>query len=172
MIHCSNCNSEEYIGTLFCSQCGANLVEAKKTAESVFQPINTDFFSEMFSGEFPTSLDMTDRGDAALWLSILDYGELVAVPERKEVTLGRASSDQPIIPDIDLTPFNAYKAGVSRLHASIRVNGDKMAIVDLGSANGTQLNGEKIEPNVPYDLMHGDVVKLGRLKIQILAREG
>ena len=73
MIHCSNCNSEEYIGTLFCSQCGANLVEAKKTAESVFQPINTDFFSEMFSGEFPTSLDMTDRGDAALWLSILDY---------------------------------------------------------------------------------------------------
>jgi hypothetical protein len=172
MIQCSNCNSEEYIGTLFCSQCGANLVEAKKTLESVFQPMNSDFFSEMFSGEFPSSLEMADRSEAALWLSILDYGELVAVPERKEFTLGRASSDQPIIPDVDLTPFNAYKAGVSRLHASIRIDGEKMAIVDLGSANGTQLNGEKIEPNVPYDLMHGDVVKLGRLKIQILARDG
>jgi FHA domain len=171
MISCSNCKSQEYIGALFCSQCGANLVEAKKTAESVFQPINTDFFSEMFSGEFPTSLDMSDQSGTALWLSILDFGELVAVPERKEFTLGRASSDQPIIPDVDLTPFNAYKAGVSRLHATIRLNGEKMTIVDLGSANGTQLNGEKIEPNVPYDLMHGDVVKLGRLKIQILARE-
>jgi hypothetical protein len=170
MISCRTCQSQEYIGALFCSQCGANLIEAKKTAESVFQPINTDFFSEMFSGEFPTSLDITDQSGAAMWLSILDYGELVAVPERKEFTLGRASSDQPIIPDIDLTPFNAYKAGVSRLHATIRLEGEKMTIIDLGSANGTQLNGEKIEPNVPYDLMHGDVVKLGRLKIQILAR--
>ena len=74
----------------------------------------------MFSGEFPTSLDMSNQSGAALWLSILDFGELVAVPERKEFTLGRASSDQPIIPDVDLTPFNAYKAGVSRLHATIR----------------------------------------------------
>jgi hypothetical protein len=170
VISCRTCQSQEYIGALFCSQCGANLIEAKKTAESVYQPIDTDFFSEMFSGEFPNSLDTANQSGAAMWLSILDYGELVAVPDRKEFTLGRASSDQPIIPDIDLTPFNAYKAGVSRLHATIRLDGEKMSIVDLGSANGTQLNGEKIEPNVPYDLMHGDVVKLGRLKIQILAR--
>jgi hypothetical protein len=171
MITCSNCASQEYIGALFCSQCGANLVEGKKIAESVFQPINSDFFSEMFSGEFPSSLNQTNQKETALWLSILDFGELVAMPERKEFTLGRTSSDQPIVPDIDLTPFNAYKAGVSRLHATIRLEGEKMTIVDLGSANGTQLNGEKIEPNVPHDLMHGDVIKLGRLKIQILARE-
>ncbi len=171
MITCSNCASQEYIGALFCSQCGANLVEGKKTAESVFQPINSDFFSEMFSGEFPSSLNQADRTEAVLWLSILDFGELVAMPERKEFTLGRTSSDQPIVPDVDLTPFNAYKAGVSRLHATIRLEGEKMMIVDLGSANGTQLNGEKIEPNVPHELMHGDVIKLGRLKIQILARE-
>ena len=171
MITCINCNHQEYTGTLFCSQCGANLVEAKKTADSVFQPINSDFFSEMFSGEFPSSLNQAEQTDAALWLSILDFGELVALPERKEFTLGRASSDQPIIPDIDLTPYNAYKSGVSRLHATIRLTDEKMTIVDLGSANGTQLNGEKIEPNVPSELMHGDVVKLGRLKIQILVRK-
>lgn len=171
MITCINCNHQEYTGALFCSQCGANLVEAKKTADSVFQPINSDFFSEMFSGEFPSSLNQAKQTDAALWLSILDFGELVALPERKEFTLGRASSDQPIIPDVDLTPYNAYKSGVSRLHATIRLAGEKITIVDLGSANGTQLNGEKIEPNVPYELMHGDVVKLGRLKIQILARK-
>lgn len=171
MITCINCNFQEYTGALFCSQCGANLVEAKKTADSVFQPINTDFFSEMISGEFPSSLNQVKQADAALWLSILDFGELVAVPERKEFTLGRASSDQPIIPDVDLTPYNAYRSGVSRLHATIRMEGEKIAIVDLGSANGTQLNGEIIEPNVPYELMHGDVVKLGKLKIQILARK-
>jgi hypothetical protein len=171
VITCINCNHQEYTGTLFCSQCGANLVEAKKTADSVFQPINSDFFSEMFSGEFPSSLNQAEQTDAALWLSILDFGELVALPERKEFTLGRASSDQPIIPDIDLTPYNAYKSGVSRLHATIRLADEKMTIVDLGSANGTQLNGEKIEPNVPSELMHGDVVKLGRLKIQILVRK-
>lgn len=43
-------------------------------------------------------------------------------------------------------------------------------IVDLGSSNGTRINGQKIVPNVNYPLKDGDMLALGRIKLQISIR--
>ena len=43
-------------------------------------------------------------------------------------------------------------------------------IVDLGSSNGTRINGQKIVPNVNYPLKDGDIIALGRIKMQITIR--
>lgn len=48
---------------------------------------------------------------------------------------------------------------VSRRHALILVEGEEATLEDLGSRNGTFLNGEKIE--APVTLSDGDVVSLG-----------
>ncbi|MCL4561125.1 MAG: FHA domain-containing protein [Chloroflexi bacterium] len=89
---------------------------------------------------------------------------------RTEYTLGRVAEGQPILPDIDLSPYDAFSYGVSRLHAALKVNKDQVAIMDLGSSNGTSVNGKKIPSSADYPLNHGDVVNLGRLKLQILIR--
>jgi pSer/pThr/pTyr-binding forkhead associated (FHA) protein len=88
-----------------------------------------------------------------------------------EYTLGRVSGNQPILPDIDLTPFQAYEGGVSRLHATIRVDPDQVFINDLGSANGTRINGKKMAAHSTQELADGDMISLGKFKIQILIRE-
>jgi pSer/pThr/pTyr-binding forkhead associated (FHA) protein len=75
---------------------------------------------------------------------------------------------QPILPDIDLTPYEAYSRGVSRLHSALKIVNKRVVIVDLGSSNGTRVNGQKIVPNVDYPLNNGDVIALGRLRIQVL----
>ena len=41
-------------------------------------------------------------------------------------------------------------------------------LTDFGSANGTLLNGQKISPNKPYPITHGDIFTLGEMKIQLL----
>jgi pSer/pThr/pTyr-binding forkhead associated (FHA) protein len=40
--------------------------------------------------------------------------------------------------------------------------------MDLGSANGTYLNGKRLKANSKQALSHGDMISLGKLKIQVL----
>jgi len=84
--------------------------------------------------------------------------------------MGRVAEGQPILPDVDLSPYEAYSQGVSRLHAALKVINQRVVIMDLGSSNGTRVNGQKIVPNVDYPLNHGDMIALGKLKIQVLIR--
>jgi pSer/pThr/pTyr-binding forkhead associated (FHA) protein len=60
--------------------------------------------------------------------------------------------------DCDLR-LNSEKA--SRRHACIRWDGRQASIMDLGSTNGTRLNGERLVPNRSYALNPGDHLELG-----------
>jgi hypothetical protein len=113
---------------------------------------------------FPKDLDT--------WASLhlLDSGQILPLGDRTEFTLGRVSEAQPIMPDIDLTPYQAYANGVSRLHAVLKREGKRVFVMDLGSSNGTYLNGKRLTPNVDQTLNHGDMLALGKLKIQILLK--
>ena len=103
-------------------------------------------------------------------LKLLSNGQLIPLSGQTEFTLGRITEGQPILPDIDLAPYEGYAEGVSRLHAAIRVTDRGVMIVDLGSSNGTRINGQKIVPNVNYPLKDGDMLALGRIKLQISIR--
>lgn len=61
---------------------------------------------------------------------------------------------------------------VSRRHARIRVEGERATIRDLGSKNGTLVNGEPVEGDRP--LADGDEVQIGRAKMtfHVLTRTG
>ncbi|KAK4775670.1 hypothetical protein SAY87_023631 [Trapa incisa] len=54
-------------------------------------------------------------------------------------------------------------AGISSKHLAIDfdLTSGKWALRDLGSSNGTFLNGESVSPDKPYILADGDVVKIG-----------
>ncbi|MDP3185929.1 MAG: FHA domain-containing protein [Anaerolineales bacterium] len=109
-----------------------------------------------------------DAGEARITLHLVESGQILPLAERMEFSLGRVSEGQPIMPDIDLTPYKAYDKGVSRLHAILRRVKNKIVIMDLGSSNGTYVNGNRLSPQVEHVLTHGDTVHLGKLKIQIL----
>ena len=54
---------------------------------------------------------------------------------------------------------------VSRRHAVVRREGGKVAIEDLGSTNGTLVNGSRIEGAA--ELHNGDVVRFGDVEWQL-----
>ena len=83
----------------------------------------------------------------------------------------RVLAQDPISPvEAMLAANQAYEKGVSRLHASIRTNATPVTLVDLGSVNGTRINGQKIPPSQPAPLSHGDIITLGKLKLQMIIR--
>ena len=51
--------------------------------------------------------------------------------------------------------------GESRYHAKLELDGKEWKIKDLGSTNGTKLNGEKLTPNEYAKLTDGDNIKIG-----------
>ena len=103
-------------------------------------------------------------------LHLLDTGQVLPLAERNEFTLGRISEGQPIMPDIDLSPYQAYACGVSRLHAVLKREARRVFLMDLGSSNGTYVNGKRLSPNVDHTISNGDVIALGKLKIQVLLK--
>lgn len=54
--------------------------------------------------------------------------------------------------------FGAEITPISRLHAEIERKEGSYYLQDLGSSNGTFLNGNKIEPNKPYLIEDGDKI--------------
>jgi phage tail-like protein len=54
---------------------------------------------------------------------------------------------------------------ISRQHATLECTPTGCQIMDMGSANGTRVNGEQIPPNVPVLLAHGALVDIGTFRI-------
>jgi pSer/pThr/pTyr-binding forkhead associated (FHA) protein len=54
---------------------------------------------------------------------------------------------------------------MSRAHAAIGYDGKRFFVQDLGSTNGTRLNGELAER---AELSHGDRVLLGKLLLEVV----
>jgi phage tail-like protein len=54
---------------------------------------------------------------------------------------------------------------VSRHHAQVISTGDECQITDLGSANGTLLNGERLTPQVPVILEPGAVISIAAFQL-------
>ncbi len=83
------------------------------------------------------------------------------------VILGRADPQTNFVPDIELSPFGAHRLGISRRHAMISWSEDGIMIEDLGSANGTYLNGHRLSPHFRRILRDGDAITLCELAIRI-----
>lgn len=56
-------------------------------------------------------------------------------------------------------------AEMSRHHFELSIDGSKVYVQDMGSSNGTMLNGEPLHPRVPVLLHSGDYLQVQELKI-------
>ncbi|MFF0493110.1 FHA domain-containing protein [Nocardia sp. NPDC004068] len=76
--------------------------------------------------------------------------------------IGKRSVSQGVHPDIDLG-IAPIDIGVSRAHARLRIDGDAITITDLGSTNGTSLDGsdDLIPADTPVPLADGARIHVG-----------
>lgn len=85
-----------------------------------------------------------------------------------ESLIGRLDPNRGIRPEVDLSKYDP-SARVSRRHARILAQGTQFFIEDLGSANGTVVNGSlKLPQGKPHMLVSGDELKLGETTLKFV----
>ena len=83
--------------------------------------------------------------------------------------LGRASDAEDYRPDFDMTFYDEGDY-VSRRHARITKGETGYHITDLGSSNGTIVNGQPLDAQRARLLRNGDRIKVGLVVIQFWLR--
>jgi hypothetical protein len=146
----------------FCESCGFNFTNGQAPAPSVTPDLSATW----------TAVVGADRGyyDRVREASGPDADDIpfpAYCPERRfqltgnEVQIGRRSPSRGLNPAIDLTgpPLDP---GISRLHAVLMTTPDGgWAVIDPGSANGTELNGAEVPIGQQTPLNDGDRITLG-----------
>ncbi len=102
-----------------------------------------------------------------LFLHVRGYDTPLVVPLTERLIIGRRNIETGEIPDIDLEEYGAREQGVSRQHAMIVRETDGLKVMDLGSANHTFINGQRLIMHQARILRDGDELRLGRLVIRV-----
>lgn len=134
--------------------CDTAREHARDEGYSFVGPITVTF--EVDSGLHTGGFQVTGRlaeaeGGAAVGSLILPNGQRVVLGEYL-LSIGR-------LPECTITLGDP---NVSRRHAEIRPAGSGYRLIDLGSTNGTLVNGQRVQE---HQLADGDVIRFGATEI-------
>jgi len=168
-IRCPACGHENLAGALLCAKCyellvsiptdgTATLAFAPGTDSSNMKPPATSLASEApVSPKEPNTV-------------VLHFGaqlEPLVLRINNEAILGRESTRRTARFRVDLGPYGALEKGVSRMHILLRRTDNGLIIEDMGSSNGSWLNGVRLNPYVATPVKSGDRVRLSKLELEI-----
>ena len=82
---------------------------------------------------------------------------------KEKTFIGRSPGNDIVLPD--------EQKRVSSKHARLDRTSGSLHLTDLGSTNGTVVNGRKIEANSPVELKNGDKAMIGLYQVNVVASE-
>ncbi|MCX7621290.1 MAG: DUF3662 and FHA domain-containing protein [Acidimicrobiales bacterium] len=140
--------------TLVRELCDAAREHGRDEGYSFLGPVTVELMVDdhVRTGEFRIDARMREGpGGVGAGSLLLPNNERYILGDRV-VTIGR-------LPDCDITITDA---NVSRHHAEIRPRGDGFVLVDLGSTNGTRVNGVRVTERELFD---GDEIAFGNTRL-------
>lgn len=176
MIKCPNCNQSIDADSCFCDQCGKELMycpDCGKPKKGIQCPAcgedlmrASQYLSQNNSKTIippdaptvsskPAATIVKMPAAASCKLYLVGCGWRLEI---KEGGFGRTSGIYPEFAQIDY---------ISGHHGEITRNGEKWQMRDLGSTNGTCLNGIDMIPNRWYGINQGDVVSIGTVDFKV-----
>jgi len=162
-VECTNCGRKNRVADVFCYACGHILESASTQHDTkLFSSATDELYNDSYYGP-----------DSVILLQVRDSGmqfELRPQYVNHETMIGRGAGSNAMAPDVDLDQTGGAEYGVSRLHASIRYSQheETIEIADLGSSNGTFVNGQRLQPHELRSLRNGDEIRFGRLITRII----
>src|ERR1041385_6504815 len=116
-------------------------------------------------------LDTTDNSSRPeiLTIQLPGIGKiLAAVPIGAELVIGRFETNDIGPLCLNLSPFRAIDQGVSRRHAKVKHTDSGWWIEDIGSSNGTWLDGEQLAPFEPRQIQANSHLLLAQLECYVI----
>jgi pSer/pThr/pTyr-binding forkhead associated (FHA) protein len=154
---------------VFCDNCGASLIGDSPLSTKNFNQNQNATASTPEANEIIASAGSDIFAQGTILRIEIEGAEPILLKPKPETVFGRRDPATGSMPDVDLTPFAGYRMGVSRKHALIRQGegADRLDLWDLGSSNGTFLNGTRLNANRPYRLRDGDEIRFGQMVMHV-----
>lgn len=129
-----------------CSHCSANLWDPAQLAQAPPAP-------EPETDPAPRGATTVFEPDPARGIDVLVCGRRLTLPAGRPVALGR---------DDDCETVDVFRdcMNVSRAHAVLRFDGSALIVTDVGSTNGTYVDGDRLPTNHPYEVRPGQTLRL------------
>lgn len=157
-ILCPNCNRPNKKGEVYCYACGEILQTGiSRSSTKAFEDDDPEMRAgTSYYGQY-----------SVLLIHVRGANNPLEGKIEGEAIIGRMASDSAMHPDIDLGPFDAENLGVSRLHATLKVQNNTLSIMDMDSKNHTFINGQRLHSHEVRVLHDGDEIRLARLTFKI-----
>jgi pSer/pThr/pTyr-binding forkhead associated (FHA) protein len=162
MITCSRCGHHSLEGEAYCPKCGVLLladVPDRNATRRLEQAEKIAARSNWGTAQL--------GNERLLLLHLRGYDQPVVVRLTDHLVIGRTNSETGETPEVILDDFGAKEQGVSRRHAILLNEDNAVKVMDLGSANATYMNGQKLIAHQARILRDGDELRLGNLVIRI-----
>lgn len=156
---CENCGKGNPANEKYCYACGHILPAGLQAVATHSLPGDNALKPQLRWGTAYFGDHMVLR------VHVRDANELIEKRFETDCVLGRTLPDDAQA--IDLTPYQAVDLGVSRQHAKLSRQSATIMVQDLGSTNGTFLNGQKLLPYQPRVLRNEDELCLGNLVLRV-----
>lgn len=170
MVKCQFCQTVHVDNTIFCSECGYYMLENTGRETDPLDTIEVHEEEKLASSSDPAAALQRAGESLAIRLKIGPKQREVEMPLNVITHLGRVDAASSVFPEVDLSDDSEVALGVSRRHARILKQGGMVVVEDMGSINGTFINGKRLDPYLPETLNDGDVLQLGKLKIEVKIR--
>lgn len=173
MIKCQFCQTVHVDNTIFCSECGYYLLENTGRETDPLDTVEMRNEENRAENGLSSMAGSLQRGgeSLAIRLKIGARQREVEMPLNVITHLGRVDAAASVFPEVDLSDDSDASHGVSRRHARILKQGGMVVVEDMGSINGTFVNGKRLDPYLPEVLNDGDILLLGKLKIEVKIRK-
>ncbi len=165
MIMCPQCRHLNREGVLFCVECAAGL--SPDVGSNATIPTRRVQYDPDESSAKATWGSARFAAGTTIIVHIRQAAEPLTIEPSKRVVFGRSDKTTTVKPDVDFASYGALEKGVSRQHAALEISEDTLMLLDVGSSNGTFLNGQRLPPNQPRVLRDGDEVRFGKLVTHI-----
>lgn len=173
-LFCDQCGAEQYVcpkchiigkgPNKRCGMCGSPLVPAtgqqgnnSTQQQGAAQPFagatQQQGAAQPFAGAAQQQGTAQQQGATRMASYLVCQAEQVSIPLMNGAVIGRTAGDYA-----NLLGKCIY---ISGMHARLTQNGSVWHITDLGSRNGTKVNGVACQPNVPMAFKTGDTIRLG-----------
>lgn len=159
--------------THICAVCHMPLGEQEQVCPHCKTPFSVNKHTQMLSEQnIPSRPQNQFTGTAVSGeqkpITFEICGKAFTIPVAEVVTVGRMCQiTDSMQPNVNLDEYQAFDKGVSRLHMKIVRKSILIYVADLGSSNGTYLNGARLTPNRERLLRSGDELQLGNLKVKV-----
>ncbi len=168
MLKCPFCQTLHVDNTLFCDECGTYLLEEEGRDTFQLEDEQHELAEESIqASEAAIGPGFSSSSPPVIQLKIANTHRKLEIKLEKILYLGRLDPVANIYPEVDLSNDNGLEFGVSRQHLRIVRRIEGVFIEDLGSINGSFINGQKLAPYQPEPLMDGDIIRLGRLDVEV-----